>query len=103
MTNNLEVYRILREFHTDIKHILSVDMTNEKMNAIEALHSVLYMAESLFCYDEKLTSDNSDYTKCKQALDDICDYMTDPDRIPDEVAKKVFDIAYTAINKKHFA
>ena len=51
--------------------------------------------------EAKFTPNNSDYTKYKRALEDICEEMIDPDRIPDTVADKVFKIAYTAINGKY--
>ena len=42
-----------------------------------------------------------EYEKARTALEDITFAMTDPDRIPDDVADKVFKIAYTALNGKY--
>jgi hypothetical protein len=54
--NNLRVYDKLREAHSIIKETFNLTMSQEKENAIEAVNSVLYMAEGIFCKDEQLTS-----------------------------------------------
>jgi hypothetical protein len=55
--NNLYVYNKLREFHKNtILPLLKIEMSNGKMNAIETLHGLLYMAEGEFSLDESLKS-----------------------------------------------
>ena len=56
--DNLDIYNELREFHDTIHNLQECKMSNHKVNALEALNSVLYMAESEFAKDGELTAGN---------------------------------------------
>jgi len=55
--SHLDVYDCVRSAHSDIKIILNSKYIKkasaEIVNAIEALHSSLYMAEYIICEEEK--------------------------------------------------
>lgn len=54
MKDRLKIYDILREFHKKKLHpIMDKKLTAWDMNALEALDSVFYLAESVFVGEEK--------------------------------------------------
>ena len=83
----------------EIQRMLSLWNGRNPGGAIEYYPHVKQLEDIIF--DFLNTSDNSDYTKYRTAIERICDEMTDPDRIPDDVAQNVFEIAYTALNGKY--
>lgn len=52
---NLKIYDKLRQFHkNDLMELLDiVDLSGAEFNALEALSGVLYLAEGVFCIEDK--------------------------------------------------
>jgi hypothetical protein len=50
MKKDVEIYELLRTFHNKLKPIIreAAGGDSRKLNALEALHSVLYMVEEKF-------------------------------------------------------
>ena len=57
---NLDVYNKLRDMHNILKEVMLHynEMSNWKKNAVDAVTSVLYLAESIFTKDGKLSDDD---------------------------------------------
>ena len=52
--NNPKIYELLRTYHLSLKsEILPLydELTEEQKNALDALHSVLYLVEAEFVYE----------------------------------------------------